>query len=172
MTNPQIDAAQSVECRRGRQTQRNPFLGLTKISTLLPVLFPVHPRTRQRLMCFEKFASPKIRLLEPQGYLDFLSLTESARVVVTDSGGIQEETCYLGIPCLTIRTNTERPVTVACGTNRLVPPKASAMIEAAQSSLASNGRHHEIPEYWDGQTAKRIVDIFRARCVESQHALS
>src|SRR5260370_159010 len=112
--------------------------GLGRIAEQMPVVFPVHPRTRERLACIDESAFARIRLIEPQGYLDFLSLTESARLVVTDSGGVQEETCYLGVPCLTVRPNTERPVTIACGTNRLVAPKAALMLHAVKDSLTSN----------------------------------
>ena len=128
------------------------------------VVFPVHPRTRDRLADHglrERLdAVEGLRVLEPLGYLDFLNLMEGAAVVVTDSGGVQEETTFLEVPCLTVRENTERPVTVELGTNRLVPldagEVAAAVREAMSSGADASGR---IPPRWDGRAAERIVRV-------------
>lgn len=140
--------------------------GLTEVSEDLPVLFPVHPRTRSRLKEFgiDPDDGGDIRLLDPLGYVDFLSLTVNTALVITDSGGIQEETTFLGTPCLTVRPNTERPVTVTQGTNQLVESRRDAIIAAAGKALdmahpdAAPGR----PELWDGRTAPRIIDAVLA----------
>ena len=122
-----------------------------------PVLFPVHPRTRERL----KDARParELRLLEPLPYLEMLSLVHGASLVITDSGGLQEETSFLGIPCLTVRPNTERPVTCTQGTNRLVAPRRDAILAAARDGRS---RRPPVPpeiERWDGKTAERIAAV-------------
>lgn len=133
--------------------------GLQDVSTEIPILFAVHPRTRARLDSFgiDIGERGRIRLLDPLGYVDFLALTVNAALVITDSGGIQEETSFLGIPCLTVRPNTERPVTITQGTNRLVDGDRGAIASAARSALQRDvapGR----PELWDGKAAGRIVD--------------
>jgi UDP-N-acetylglucosamine 2-epimerase (non-hydrolysing) len=126
----------------------------------LPVVFPVHPRTRARLasLGFEGSLSGLL-LTEPLGYIDFLSLTAHARIVLTDSGGLQEETTALGIPCLTLRENTERPVTITHGTNRLVGARPQAILEGYHAAIADGGTPR-CPPLWDGRTAERIVPIF------------
>lgn len=135
--------------------------GLAEISSHYPVIFPVHPRTRQRIADFEVILEcPNIKLLEPQGYLDFLALTVSARLVLTDSGGVQEETTYLGIPCLTLRPNTERPVTITSGTNQLVENSATSIIHAFFKQVGKTKSSLPKPELWDGCTAQRIVSNF------------
>ncbi len=132
---------------------------LEKIAEDVPVLFPVHPRTRKKIE--ENHLSVharRVRLLEPLGYLDFLTLMRYAGLVITDSGGIQEETTYLGVPCLTVRPNTERPVTIEVGTNRLVHRNASAILRAAQEALCGDRRTQGgIPPLWDGRAAERII---------------
>jgi UDP-N-acetylglucosamine 2-epimerase (non-hydrolysing) len=139
---------------------------LSKISEELPVLFAVHPRTRERIdklgLAPRVEAAADLRLIDPVGYLDFLKLTSDARVVLTDSGGIQEETTILGVPCLTLRHNTERPVTVDCGTNRLVAPSEAAILEAWSDLRAGRTSPGRIPELWDGRAAERIVEILRS----------
>ncbi len=137
---------------------------LAEIGRRLPVIFAVHPRTRRNLAEFG-FAEDieregKLRLIEPLGYLDFLRLYSGARLVLTDSGGIQEETTALGIPCLTLRENTERPITVEMGTNTLVGTDARRIISAATSALdaSRNSEPARIPPLWDGHTAERILD--------------
>ncbi len=141
------------------ETLREIIAGLTAVSADIPVLFAVHPRTRARLESFgiDPEAHGRIRLLDPLGYVDFLALTVNAALVITDSGGIQEETTFLGTPCLTVRPNTERPVTVTQGTNRLVDGTRNAIVEAAEKALVG-GAEPARPELWDGKAAGRIVD--------------
>jgi UDP-N-acetylglucosamine 2-epimerase (non-hydrolysing) len=131
----------------------------------IPVLFPVHPRTAQRLHQFgladRLAATPGVRLIEPQGYLPFLDLMSHARLVLTDSGGVQEETTILGVPCLTLRENTERPVTISEGTNRLVGSDPQRIVAESRAILAGGGKQGRIPELWDGHAARRIVAILR-----------
>ncbi|ADB40058.1 non-hydrolyzing UDP-N-acetylglucosamine 2-epimerase [Spirosoma linguale] len=130
----------------------------------LTVVFPVHPRTHANLEKFgmmpELMALENVRLLAPQGYLEFLNLMEQAAVVVTDSGGIQEETTYLNVPCLTFRTSTERPVTIELGTNQLVPDLNPVTVGQKVAAIL-NGRVKagKVPPLWDGKTADRIVNI-------------
>ncbi len=135
---------------------------VTEISSRLPVVFPIHPRTRKMLAdcgLAERLENANgIRLIEPVGYIDFLSLYSQARLVLTDSGGIQEETTVLGIPCLTLRENTERPVTVAMGTNTIVGTDRSRITNAALAAInGPKSREHKVPPLWDGHTADRIV---------------
>lgn len=135
---------------------------LTTIGTLageLPVIFPVHPRTHQRLIQADLRLHPQLRVIPPVGYLDFLCLLSRATLVLTDSGGIQEETTALGVPCLTLRENTERPVTIAEGTNLLVGTDQAKIREAARNILAGRGKTGRRPALWDGQTSTRIVEI-------------
>jgi UDP-N-acetylglucosamine 2-epimerase (non-hydrolysing) len=132
---------------------------LNDISAAAPVIFPIHPRTRGRLQDSASTVAPGVRIVEPVGYLDFLALETHAALVLTDSGGVQEETTYLGIPCLTARRNTERPVTITQGTNRLVASDRQALVRAALEALENHDRpHRDPPELWDGRTAGRIVD--------------
>jgi UDP-N-acetylglucosamine 2-epimerase (non-hydrolysing) len=137
---------------------------LRRIARQLPLVWPVHPRTRAGLdaLLQEDAGSEPERLLltEPLGYLEFLQLMDGARVAITDSGGIQEETTVLGVPCLTLRTTTERPVTVSEGTNRLVDPSdAEAILVAADEALAVAMPRGVRPELWDGHTSERIVEV-------------
>jgi UDP-N-acetylglucosamine 2-epimerase (non-hydrolysing) len=131
---------------------------LKDISHEILLLFPVHPRTRQRL---EQFGINlgAVMLVEPLGYLDFLGLMAKASLVLTDSGGIQEETTALGIPCVTMRLNTERPITLELGTNRLGGVKTSSIVNAAHDALSRNGADHSLPPLWDGEAARRIFDV-------------
>jgi UDP-N-acetylglucosamine 2-epimerase (non-hydrolysing) len=128
----------------------------------LPVVFPVHPRTRRVLEGSDLAAMPRLILTEPLGYLDFMRLLAGARLVLTDSGGIQEETTVLGIPCLTLRNNTERPITVEQGTNRLVGLDPQTIVAAARAVLAEPPRDRRVPDLWDGRAAGRVVDILLA----------
>lgn len=134
---------------------------LEKVAEEVPVLFPVHPRTRKRIEENHLSVHPEqIRLLEPLGYMDFLTLMRHARLVITDSGGIQEETTYLGVPCLTVRPNTERPITIEMGTNRLIQRECSAIEQAARQVLCANQpkKHGVIPPLWDGRASERIIE--------------
>ncbi|HZX95144.1 MAG TPA: UDP-N-acetylglucosamine 2-epimerase (non-hydrolyzing) [Myxococcales bacterium] len=129
---------------------------LQEVSARVPVVFPIHPRTRSRLPA--GFEARGLKLVEPLGYLDFLALVAEARLVMTDSGGIQEETTALGVPCLTLRENTERPVTVEVGTNQLVGTDPRKAVAAAREVLEGRGKQGRIPELWDGRAAARIAD--------------
>jgi len=137
---------------------------LVKISHYIKVIFPVHPRTRSRISTLNlDKSSHNLVLTEPMGYLDFLALQKKASLVLTDSGGIQEETTYLGIPCITVRPNTERPVTITEGTNCLVDSKSAALVEAIRAALINNHynntKYERRPELWDGKTAGRIIQV-------------
>lgn len=133
---------------------------ISGIASLVPVIMPVHPRTRARLADLGSQAfSERVLLCEPLGYLDFLALEKHATIVITDSGGVQEETTYLGIPCLTLRSNTERPVTVTLGTNELLGDSLGLVLERATSIVRGERKHATIPPLWDGQTAERIASI-------------
>lgn len=136
---------------------------LTKISRDLTVVFPVHPRTSEKLRRFGFEPPPQFRCTPPLGYLDFLALQENATVVITDSGGIQEETTYLGVPCLTMRENTERPVTVTMGTNILLGRDVAAMRREVENVLAGGGKRGQLPPLWDGRAAERIADELLGR---------
>jgi UDP-N-acetylglucosamine 2-epimerase (non-hydrolysing) len=135
---------------------------IAAIATKVPVIFPVHPRTQQRLTEAGIQSHPQLRLIQPLGYLDFLSLLSNASMVLTDSGGIQEETTALGVPCLTLRNNTERPVTVSKGTNILVGTDPNKIRGAALEVLAGKNKEGGIPPLWDGRAAERIVKILLA----------
>jgi UDP-N-acetylglucosamine 2-epimerase (non-hydrolysing) len=132
---------------------------IERLQRELPVVFPVHPRTRKALSNGCCRSMPNLRLTDPLGYLDFVKLLSQARVVLTDSGGIQEETTVLGIPCLTLRANTERPVTTEQGTNVLVGMDASRIVEAGLAAIANGAGTARVPELWDGRAAGRIVDV-------------
>ncbi|MGB2640734.1 MAG: UDP-N-acetylglucosamine 2-epimerase (non-hydrolyzing), partial [Candidatus Acidiferrum sp.] len=132
---------------------------INSIAAQVPVIFPVHPRTHQRLAQAAIKAHPQLKLIPPVGYLDFLCLLSKATLVLTDSGGIQEETTALGVPCLTLRENTERPITISQGTNRLIGTAPPKIIAAAQQILAGKGKPGRIPPLWDGHSAERIVQV-------------
>lgn len=140
---------------------------LDHVSRKLPVLFPVHPRTRKRMDDMALEPSPAVRLTEPVSYLEFLSLEADARAVLTDSGGVQEETTYLGVPCFTLRENTERPVTVRAGTNTLLglePARIAdilPMLERVKTVV-------EPPPLWDGRAAERVGDIVACALCEDR----
>jgi len=124
----------------------------------IPVVFPVHPRTRDRIGNLDV---GRIHLTEPTGYLEFLALQRDARLVITDSGGVQEETTYLNVPCLTVRDNTERPVTVSHGTNELVGRDPKRLLERARASLSSPRTSRAPIDLWDGHAAERIAAVIR-----------
>jgi len=128
------------------------------IAAEVPVVFPVHPRTQQRLVQADIAHHPQLHLTPPLGYLDFLCLLSKATLVLTDSGGIQEETTALGVSCLTLRTNTERPITIAEGTNQLVGTNPARILAAAREILRGKNKTGRIPPLWDGHAAERIVE--------------
>jgi UDP-N-acetylglucosamine 2-epimerase (non-hydrolysing) len=133
---------------------------MSEVSKEIPTIFPIHPRTRQLINNLQiTTGNTKLFLTEPLGYLDFLALQRYATMVITDSGGIQEETTYLGVPCLTVRENTERPVTVTSGTNILIGQNMGLLIQEANSILIGKGKQGSIPPLWDGQAAERIAEI-------------
>jgi UDP-N-acetylglucosamine 2-epimerase (non-hydrolysing) len=133
---------------------------LERIGSDLAVIFPVHPRTRQRMndVGLNRLSSI-LRLMEPLPYLPFLALQQHATVVITDSGGIQEETTYLGVPCLTVRENTERPITVEIGTNRLVGRDPQRIRREVEMIVGGHAKQGKIPPLWDGHVAERIAQI-------------
>jgi UDP-N-acetylglucosamine 2-epimerase (non-hydrolysing) len=149
-------------------TLRGILSALGRISERLPVVFPIHPRTRKNLEEFGLLETELtgVRLVEPLGYLDFLRLYSGARLVLTDSGGIQEETTALGVPCLTLRENTERPVTVELGTNRVVGTDPERIVAEAERALAEDRQEKRVPPLWDGRTAGRILDALLERTRE------
>jgi UDP-N-acetylglucosamine 2-epimerase (non-hydrolysing) len=173
--------------------ERESFLkileGLNELASLCPIIFPVHPRTRKKIadFGFEDFfirlAGPvsgstlapnetkgRICLIDPLGYIDFLCLMEHAAVVITDSGGIQEETTCLGVPCVTVRENTERPVTIEVGTNVLAGTSALGIRQAARQQLGSK-HSAAVPKGWDGKSAERILDIICDRLLKQEERL-
>jgi UDP-N-acetylglucosamine 2-epimerase (non-hydrolysing) len=151
-------------------TVDGPLLGralasLEVVSRELPVVFPVHPRTRTRLG--DVPTSPALRLVEPLGYLDFLALESGAAAVVTDSGGLQEETTFLRVPCFTLRETTERPITVTQGTNRVLGLDVEG-IEDVPRLLRETAVPLALPDGWDGRAAERIVDVLLPALTESE----
>ena len=137
---------------------------IRKISVRLPVIFPLHPRTHEKIEKFGLGAMldvPEILQLPPMGYLEMLGLLKGARLVLTDSGGIQEETTALGVPCITLRNNTERPVTVEEGTNTIAGQDPVKILEIFEGIMHNGGKVGKIPEYWDGQASKRIALAIR-----------
>ncbi len=138
---------------------------LEQVGEQIPLVFPQHPRTAKRIEDFglaERVqAIPNMVLTGPAGYLDFIALMAHSKLVLTDSGGLQEETTALGIPCLTLRENTERPVTVTEGTNTIVGNDPAAIVAAALDALENGGKAGRIPELWDGKTASRIADVIQ-----------
>ena len=128
----------------------------------IPVIFPVHPRTRKMIESHNCDIS-NIKLLPPQGYFEFLRLLSEARLVLTDSGGIQEETTILGVPCLTLRENTERPVTIDQGTNRLVGVNPDTILQTISDVLQNPPQSGRVPELWDGNASRRIMDVLESK---------
>ncbi|MBF8273417.1 MAG: UDP-N-acetylglucosamine 2-epimerase (non-hydrolyzing) [Magnetococcales bacterium] len=144
------------------QTLKELMLCLAQQSKKLPMVFPVHPRTRQRILdagLNEVLARSDVILLPPVGYMEMLGLMKSAKVILTDSGGVQEESTALGCPCLTLRDNTERPVTVTEGTNTVVGRNPEVIASALDEILATGGKAGRIPELWDGKAAQRIASL-------------
>jgi UDP-N-acetylglucosamine 2-epimerase (non-hydrolysing) len=132
---------------------------LVEISAELPIVFPIHPRTRARIGDgnLEIKADSRLQLTEPIGYLDFICLQQLAKLVITDSGGIQEETTFLGVPCLTVRKNAERPVTVSVGTNILVGQEMGRLSSEVERILAGGQKKGSVPPLWDGNASERIA---------------
>lgn len=125
------------------------------------IIFPIHPRTRTNMVRYGmQIEEPNLILTEPLGYLEFLHMMRHAKVVVTDSGGVQEETTYLGVPCITVRDNTERPITVEVGTNILAGTDFKNVFSALDDLMAGKVKKGEIPELWDGRAASRVVEVF------------
>ena len=134
---------------------------LIEVSSRLPLVWPIHPRTRaniDKLGLAGKLEKARMACLPPQGYLEMVGLLSNARLVLTDSGGVQEETTALGVPCLTMRPNTERPITVEHGTNTLVPRDRAVVLRLVDEILASGGKRGRAPELWDGHAAGRIAN--------------
>jgi UDP-N-acetylglucosamine 2-epimerase (non-hydrolysing) len=148
---------------------------MVSVSSELDIVFPVHPRTRHRIHDFG-IDTTRLHLLEPVPYIEFLSLQARATAVITDSGGIQEETTYLGVPCLTLRHNTERPVTVDLGTNVLIGDDTVRLRAELSQILAGKGKRGTIPPLWDGRASERIADIIvhgaATACSSSDHLTS
>lgn len=133
---------------------------IDRIAARVPIIFPIHPRTRKKVKEIGIALNRRnFRLIEPLGYLDFLALQQKAALVITDSGGIQEETTYLGIPCLTVRENTERPITVSLGTNTLIGQDMDLLEREADRIINGGIKEGKIPQYWDGRAGQRIADI-------------
>lgn len=149
------------------ETFREILEGLAELRQQMPVIFPAHPRTQKQIQesGLESYfatttdADSRIRMIRPQGYLDFLCLMKNAQIVITDSGGIQEETTGLGLPCVTVRENTERPVTVEEGTNLLAGVSREGIRQAIARQRNPSKTKKPVPRYWDGKAAERIVEV-------------
>jgi len=148
----------NVDNREALQTIFNTF---STISERLPLIFPIHPRTRKSMDAFNIKPGDNIKLIEPLSYMEFLNLWQDAKLVLTDSGGLQEETTALGIPCLTIRENTERPITITEGTNELVGTSREKILNAFENIMANNWKNGQRPKFWDGKASERITDIIQ-----------
>jgi len=145
---------------------------MNELSRDVRVVFPVHPRTRARIDSLGWQPEANLTLVDPVGYIEFLALQMHASVVITDSGGIQEETTFLGVPCITVRANTERPVTVTVGSNVLVGDDMGRMLAAVRKVLTGRGRRGAIPPMWDGNAAHRIADVLVAAHIERESQLT
>ena len=141
-----------------KETLENIFKTLNEISEELPLIFPIHPRTRTNIEGFEIKIHRNIKLTEPLSYMEFLNLWKDSKVILTDSGGLQEETTALGIPCLTIRENTERPITVTQCTNKVVGSSKKRIMTAFNQIMANKWKHGQKPKFWDGKTSQRIIE--------------
>jgi UDP-N-acetylglucosamine 2-epimerase (non-hydrolysing) len=145
---------------------KNLFHLFNTLSEKRKIIFPIHPRTKKNFLNFGfKADSENVLLTDPIGYIDFLSLTKNAELIITDSGGIQEESTYLGVQCITVRNNTERPVTVDVGTNHLVGTDLKEVEDVALGILNGNKKKGNIPELWDGKTAERVAEILVKKLV-------
>lgn len=150
-----------------RETFSGILAALVTIQKALPILFPAHPRTLKRIQEFafaERLrAASSLHVIEPLGYLEFLDLMLHSKLVLTDSGGIQEETTILGVPCLTLRENTERPITISEGTNTLVGASPERILQEASRILEGETKAGRVPELWDGHAAQRIVSVLKRK---------
>jgi len=142
------------------ETLKSILESLLTVNEQLDVVFPVHPRTRTRIAQFG-IGIDKLHLLEPVPYIEFLALQKRAMVVITDSGGIQEETTYLQVPCLTVRSNTERPITVTMGTNILVGQDSRKLAFELSAILEGRAKRGSVPPLWDGKAGDRIADVLQ-----------
>ncbi len=140
---------------------------LTELSSEIDIVFPIHPRTRERIQRLKPTGTERIQWMEPASYLTFLALQKNATLVITDSGGIQEETTFLGVPCLTMRENTERPVTVTSGTNQLVGRDFTRLKTEFRKILGGQTKKGLCPPLWDGRAGDRIAQV-----LASVHAFS
>jgi len=151
----------NVDTKEGLEIVLN---ALKEISKKIKIVFPIHPRTQKNIDKFgmREFVDSmgNLILIPPAGYLDFMKLQMNAKFLLTDSGGLQEESTYFGIPCLTLRENTERPITISEGTNKLVKLNTNEIIKESMDIIAGNVKKGRVPEKWDGNTAKRIVELF------------
>jgi UDP-N-acetylglucosamine 2-epimerase (non-hydrolysing) len=161
-----------------RKTLEDILAAVSSLAVELPVFFPIHPRTRKNVESFglQRYLASEdsgertgIVPLDPLGYLDFLCLNDAARIVLTDSGGVQEETTVRGVPCLTLRENTERPATVDQGTNQVVGTNPDCILATARLILRSSARPPRRPPLWDGKAASRIVTIVREHLDRHRH---
>lgn len=153
-----------------RDTLEGVLEALARVSEHLPIIFPIHPRTEKMVQQFglEHYlqnagASCGFRLIDPVGYLDFLHLNMNAKMILTDSGGIQEEATVLGVPCITLRFNTERPITCEMGTNVIVGNRKKDILSAVDKVLSEKDRKYQVPDRWDGKAADRIVQVLLNR---------
>lgn len=151
----------NVDAKDGLTTILSAF---KEIGKKIKLVFPIHPRTKKNIskLGLEYLLNqiPNLIVTEPLGYLDFMKLQMGALLVLTDSGGLQEETTYFGVPCLTLRENTERPITITEGTNKLIELKTDMIIKETNDIIENNAKDGKTPKYWDGNTAKRIVEVF------------
>ena len=149
------------------ETLRDILSGLGEVQRRIPLVFPIHPRTRKALETFglreQADAMSRLTLIDPVGYFDSIKLQKEARLVITDSAGLQEETTALGIPCLTVRENTERPETVSVGTSTLVGTRPEVIVREATRVLDGTYKQGRIPDLWDGHAAERIVEVLRTK---------
>ena len=139
---------------------------IQKVSQKISCVFPIHPRTKKKLQSSKLYnnlyTNKLIKLTDPIGYIDFMCLQMNARIIITDSGGIQEESTFFGIPCITVRENTERPITVSKGTNKLIGTEYDRIPEEVTSTMKNNSNKHSIPSLWDGKSSERISKILES----------